>query len=71
MSNLSAGARLAYSLDELAVLSSLSRRSVERAVLTGQLPSRRIGGRRVILAADALRWLSQDQPTPAAPGVGQ
>ncbi len=57
---------LAYSLSELAQLSSISRRTIERAVLSGALRSRRIGGRRIVLRANALRWLSKDQPNGGA-----
>ena len=56
----------ALSLNQLAQRSSLSRRSIERAVANGALRSRRIGGRRIILRADALRWLSRDQPSGGA-----
>lgn len=57
---------LAFSLNHLAALSSISRRTIERAVMSGALRSRRIGGRRIVLRADALRWLSKDQPTGGA-----
>lgn len=57
---------LAYSLDQLAKRSSLSRRTVERAVHSGALRSRRIGGRRIVLRPDALRWLNRDRPNGGA-----
>ncbi len=60
---------LSYSLVELAHLTSLSRRTLERAIVRGELRSRKIGARRIILIADARRWLSRDQPSPAAPVV--
>lgn len=58
----SQAAPLAFSINQLAQVSSLSRRTIERAVFSGALRSRRIGGRRIVLRADALRWLSRDQP---------
>lgn len=62
------GEPLAYSLSQVAALTSVSRRGVERAIAAGALKSRRIGGRRIVLRADALRWLSHDQPAPRVEG---
>lgn len=58
--------RIAYDLNELSRLTPFSRRTLERAVVAGALKTRKIGGRRIVLRADALRWLSRDHPAPGA-----
>ena len=60
--NIPPAERLAFSIAEVGQLSSLSRRTIERAILSGELKSYRKGGRRLVLRADALRWLAKDQP---------
>ena len=52
--------KLAYSFDEAAHVSSMSRREIDRAVLAGDLPAKAggsKGGKRLILAADLEAWL--------------
>lgn len=54
--------KLAYSFDEAAHVSSLSRREIDRAVLAGDLPAKAggtKGGKRLILAADLIAWLDR------------
>lgn len=56
---------LAYAVADLPRISPpRSRRAWERYIHAGLLPSRKIGGRRVVLRADLLRFLARDQAPP-------
>lgn len=59
---------IAYAIADLPRISPpRSRRAWERYIAAGRLPSRKIGGRRVVLRADLLRFLARDQPPPLPP----
>lgn len=54
---------IAYAVSDLPKISPpRSRRAWERYIAAGRLPSRKIGGRRVVLRTDLLRFLARDQP---------
>jgi excisionase family DNA binding protein len=55
---------LAYTMNEAAALSRLSRRTLELYVAQKLLPSRKIGKRRLILRRDLENFLKRDQPSP-------
>jgi hypothetical protein len=48
---------LAYSINELAAVSSFSRTEINRALAAGELIAKRRGTRRFILVDEAKRWL--------------
>lgn len=64
MSNLSmvelAEEKLAYSIDELAALSTLSAPKIRKDIRNGKLDSKKKGSRRIILRDEAMRYLSTD-----------
>jgi len=66
-----AGRRLEFEIacigvGQLAVRLGVSRRTTKRIIARGELPSFRIGRRRVVRLADARRWLlGEVEPTPA------
>lgn len=64
--------RLLLTVPAAAAALSLSRRTVERLMTTGHLPSRRIGRRRLIPAEAVRRLAARDLPTiaPAAAPPG-
>jgi hypothetical protein len=51
------GSRLAYEIDEFTRVTSLSRASLYNMIASGVLRSTKVGGRNLILADDALRFL--------------
>lgn len=53
--------RLAYSPDELARLAGCARSTIYEAIARGELPSRKLGGRRLIPADEMHAWLRQRQ----------
>jgi hypothetical protein len=52
---------LAYSINELAEATSISRTEINRALAAGELVAKRRGARRFILVDEAKRWL-EDHP---------
>lgn len=48
---------LAHSIQQISSLTSLSTRTVERAIRAGAIPSRKFGRRRIVLRSDLLRVL--------------
>lgn len=53
--------RLAYSISEVASGLGVSTRTVERAIQSGSLPTRKIGRRRIILYTDLGAWLNHKE----------
>lgn len=62
---------LAVSLDNAAVLLDLKRRTVENLVRIGELPSIRVGGRRLIRRKDLDKFLASDHPRVLGSGRGR
>ncbi len=58
--------RIAYSPDELARLAGCARSTIYEAIARGELPSRKLGGRRLIPADEMHAWLRQRQDIEAA-----
>ncbi len=58
--------RLAVSVDEFALQSGLSRATVYRKIDDGEIPAFQVGGRRLLLVADAIAWLTKTEVTPRA-----
>lgn len=52
--------KLAYSIDELANLSTLSAPKIRKDIRNGKLSSTKKGSRRIILRDEAMRYLSAD-----------
>ena len=52
--------KLAYSIEELAALSTLSAPKIRKDIRNGKLESKRKGSRRIILKDEAMRYLSSD-----------
>ncbi|MGH9946836.1 MAG: hypothetical protein ACRD6X_06540 [Pyrinomonadaceae bacterium] len=52
--------KLAYSIDELAKLSTLSVPKIRKDIRNGKLESKKKGTRRIILRDEAIRYLSTD-----------
>jgi excisionase family DNA binding protein len=50
-------AKLACSIQEAATYIGVSKRLVERLVASGEIPSRKVGSRRLIPVASLTRWL--------------
>lgn len=48
---------LAYSINELAAASTISRSEIYKDIEDGKLATKRRGRRQIILAAEAKRWL--------------
>ncbi len=55
--------QLALGLDEVARSASLSRRMVEQLVARGDLPSLKVGRRRLVRAEALARWLEERERT--------
>ena len=54
-------------INRLAERLGLSRRTIHRILARGELPSIRIGGRRLVRLSDLRRWLAgYEEPTPGA-----
>lgn len=54
--------KIAVSTREAASLSGISERTIQQYVAAKLLPSRKIGGRRLILLRDLEKFLRRDQP---------
>jgi len=52
--------KLAYSIEELATLSTLSAPKIRKDIRNGKLASMKKGSRRIILREEAMRYLSTD-----------
>ena len=52
--------KLAYSIEELAALSTLSAPKIRKDIRNGKLDSKKKGSRRIILRDEAMRYLSSD-----------
>lgn len=52
--------KLAYSIEELAALSTLSAPKIRKDIRNGKLSSTKKGSRRIILRDEAMRYLSAD-----------
>ena len=52
--------KLAYSIEELAALSTLSAPKIRKDIRNGKLESKKKGSRRIILRDEAMRYLSAD-----------
>lgn len=52
--------KLAYSIEELAALSTLSAPKIRKDIRNGKLVSMKKGSRRIILRDEAMRYLSTD-----------
>ena len=52
--------KLAYSIEELAALSTLSAPKIRKDIRNGKLESKKKGSRRIILRDEAMRYLSSD-----------
>ena len=52
--------KLAYSIEELAALSTLSAPKIRKDIRNGKLDSKKKGSRRIILKDEAMRYLSSD-----------
>lgn len=52
--------KLAYSIEELAELSTLSVPKIRKDIRNGKLESKKKGTRRIILRDDAIRYLTTD-----------
>lgn len=55
--------RLAYSIEELAALSTLSAPKIRKDIRNGKLTSKKKGSRRIILRDEAVRYLNTDDNT--------
>jgi len=53
--------KLAYSIKEAAIASSLSRSSIYNHISSGRLKARKIGGRTIIPAAELFRLVGADE----------
>ncbi|HQZ97895.1 MAG TPA: helix-turn-helix domain-containing protein [Pyrinomonadaceae bacterium] len=58
MNNYITTEKLAYSIEELATLSTLSAPKIRKDIRNGKLQSMKKGSRRIILRDDAIRYLS-------------
>jgi len=56
--------KLAYSIEELATLSTLSAPKIRKDIRNGKLVSMKKGSRRIILRDEAMRYLSTDDSDP-------
>ncbi|HMM78410.1 MAG TPA: helix-turn-helix domain-containing protein [Pyrinomonadaceae bacterium] len=62
--------KLAYSIEELAELTTLSVPKIRKDIRNGKLESKKKGTRRIILRDEAIRYLSTDDgPTTAVVAV--
>lgn len=52
--------KLAYSVEELAALSTLSAPKIRKDIRNGKLDSKKKGSRRIILRDEAMRYLNTD-----------
>ena len=52
--------KLAYSIEELAALSTLSAPKIRKDIRNGKLESKKKGSRRIILRDEAVRYLNAD-----------
>ena len=55
--------RLAYSIEELAALSTLSAPKIRKDIRNGKLTSKKKGSRRIILRDEAVHYLNADDNT--------
>lgn len=55
--------KLAYSIDELAALSTLSAPKIRKDIRNGKLSSTKKGSRRIILRDEVMRYLSANDDT--------
>lgn len=70
MLNESMHEKLAYSIEELAQLSTLSVPKIRKDIRNGKLESKKKGTRRIILRDEAIRYLSTDDiATPAGAAI--
>ena len=60
MSNHITPEKLAYSIEELSALSTLSAPKIRKDIRNGKLASKKKGSRRIILREEALRYLEAD-----------
>lgn len=60
MHNYITAEKLAYSIEELAALSTLSAPKIRKDIRNGKLSSLKKGSRRIILRDEAMRYLSVD-----------
>lgn len=60
MSNHITPEKLAYSVEELSALSTLSAPKIRKDIRNGKLVSKKKGSRRIILRDEALRYLEAD-----------
>ena len=60
MSNYITLEKLAYSIEELSELSTLSAPKIRKDIRNGKLASKKKGSRRIILRDEALRYLEAD-----------
>lgn len=67
MDNYIAIEKLAYSIEELAALSTLSAPKIRKDIRNGKLLSLKKGSRRIILRAEAIRYLSTDDSSLESP----
>jgi predicted DNA-binding transcriptional regulator AlpA len=56
--------KLSYSIAELVTATGINRSTIYEHLRAGYLRSRKVGGRRVVLAEDALAWLRSEPPQP-------
>ena len=61
MSNYIASEKLAYSVEELSELSTLSAPKIRKDIRNGKLASKKKGSRRIILRDEAMRYLNADE----------
>jgi excisionase family DNA binding protein len=60
MSNNITSEKLAYSIEELSALTTLSKPKIRKDIRNGKLESLKKGSRRLILKDEAIRYLSAD-----------
>ena len=60
MDNYITSEKLAYSIEELAALSTLSAPKIRKDIRSGKLASMKKGSRRIILRDEAMRYLNTD-----------
>ena len=58
-----ANEKLAVDLRTATVLTSLSRRTLQRYIVAQKLPARKIGRRTIVLMGEIKKFLSKDQPS--------
>jgi excisionase family DNA binding protein len=63
-------AKMAYSIEEIAILAGLGRDSIYEAIRKGQLEARK-AGRRTLVTAEAVRRYLDNLPTLQLPPAGE